>query len=183
MTTPARLGDIAVVLHRHLTVDDPLAGYADRLDALANEANGSGTANGGPLLRGYLTGSIDAVLRVRTAQGPRYLVIDYKTNRLAPPEEPLTTWHYRPQALAEAMIEAHYPLQLLLYLVALHRFLRWRQPGYDPDVHLGGGLYLFLRGMCSATHPVGVMSWRPPSTVVVELSALLDGTASGEAGS
>ena len=42
---------------------------------------------------------------------------------------------------------AHYPLQALLYAVALHRMLRWRQPGYDPDVHLGGVLYLFVRGM------------------------------------
>ena len=32
------------------------------------------------------------------------------------------------------MVEAHYPLQALLYSVALHRYLRWRQPGYDPDV-------------------------------------------------
>ena len=30
------------------------------------------------------------------------------------------------------MIDAHYPLQALLYGVALHRFLRWRLPGYDP---------------------------------------------------
>ena len=45
------------------------------------------------------------------------------------------------------MVEAHYPLQALLYAVALHRYLRWRQPGYDPAQHLGGVLYLFLRGM------------------------------------
>ena len=50
------------------------------------------------------------------------------------------------------MAEAHYPLQALLYSVALHRYLRWRQPAYDPDRHLGGVLYLFLRGM-SATEP------------------------------
>ena len=30
------------------------------------------------------------------------------------------------------MLRAHYPLQALLYAVALHRYLRWRQPGYDP---------------------------------------------------
>ncbi len=175
--TPARLGDISALLRRHLSVEDPLAGYADRLDALANEAAGSGAVDGGPQLRGYLTGSIDAVLRVRTPGEPRYLVVDYKTNRLAPPEEPLTSWHYRPRALAEAMVEAHYPLQLLLYLVALHRFLRWRQPGYDPAVHLGGGLYLFLRGMFSPTDPDGVMAWRPPPDLVIELSALLDATS------
>jgi len=108
--------------------------------------------------------------------------VDYKTNRLAPVGDPLTAWHYRPEAMAEAMMQAHYPLQLLLYLVALHRFLRWRQPGYDPDTHLGGGLYLFLRGMCGPQTPVvdgavcGVMAWRPPAELVTELSALLDGT-------
>ena len=30
------------------------------------------------------------------------------------------------------MLQAHYPLQALLYSVALHRYLRWRLPGYDP---------------------------------------------------
>ena len=55
--------------------------------------------------------------------------------------------------MAAAMREAHYPLQALLYSVALHRYLRWRQPGYDPAVHLGGVLYLFVRGMCGPDDP------------------------------
>ena len=45
----------------------------------------------------------------------------------------LTLADYTPDRLAAAMIGAHYPLQALLYAVALHRLLRWRQPGYDPD--------------------------------------------------
>ena len=51
------------------------------------------------------------------------------------------------------MIDAHYPLQALLYGVALHRFLRWRLPGYAPERHLGGSLYLFVRGMCGPATP------------------------------
>ena len=51
------------------------------------------------------------------------------------------------------MQHAHYPLQALLYVVALHRFLRWRVAGYDPDVHLAGVLYLFLRGMIGPATP------------------------------
>ena len=76
---------------------------------------------------------------------------------------------------------AHYPLQALLYSAALHRFLRWRLPGYDPGLHLGGVLYLFLRGMAGpgtptqAEVPCGVLSWRPPAALVAELSDLLDG--------
>jgi exodeoxyribonuclease V beta subunit len=68
----------------------------------------------------------------------------------------------------------------LLYSVALHRFLRWRLPGYSPERHLGGVLYLFVRGMCGVATPMvdgqaaGVFSWRPPASLVVELSELLD---------
>jgi exodeoxyribonuclease V beta subunit len=71
-------------------------------------------------------------------------------------------------------------LQALLYSVVLHRFLRWRQPGYDPARHLGGVLYLFLRGMCGPEtpvldgHPAGVFSWDPPPELVTDLSDLLD---------
>ena len=45
------------------------------------------------------------------------------------------------------MLEHHYPLQAHLYLVALHRHLQWRLPDYSPQRHLGGYVYVFLRGM------------------------------------
>ena len=53
------------------------------------------------------------------------------------------------------MEHAHYGLQALLYTVALHRYLRWRLPGYDPDVNLAGVLYLFLRGMTGRGRAAG----------------------------
>ncbi|WP_375502556.1 UvrD-helicase domain-containing protein [uncultured Jatrophihabitans sp.] len=165
------LREIADLLRTHLPVGDPLAGYADLLD---DPVVGDAT------LRGYLGGSIDAVLRV----DDRFLIVDYKTNRLGAFDEPLTAWHYRFGAMAEAMMHAHYPLQALLYDVALHRFLRWRLADYDPERHLGGVLYLFLRGMCGpsvlasdGTVP-GVFAWRPPAALVVALSdALARGVA------
>jgi exodeoxyribonuclease V beta subunit len=49
--------------------------------------------------------------------------------------------------MQEQMIHHHYPLQAHLYLVALHRHLRWRLPDYNPEQHLGGYVYAFLRGM------------------------------------
>ncbi|MGH3498119.1 MAG: UvrD-helicase domain-containing protein [Nocardioidaceae bacterium] len=169
----ATVGALADVLRRHLPADDPFATYPDLLSA-------PGLA--GEKLRGYLVGSLDAVLRVRGDGEPRYLVADYKTNWLGgATAENLSAWHYRAGALTGAMLDAHYPLQLLLYLVALHRYLRWRQPGYDPDVHLGGGLYLFVRGMCGPTTPTadgtpcGVFGWRPPGELVEALSRLLAG--------
>lgn len=166
------LGDLAPLLRRHLPADDPLRAYPDVLASPELAAQP---------LRGYLTGSIDAVLRLPDG---RFVVVDYKTNWLGPigPEgrEPLTAAHYTAPLLAAAMIAANYPLQALLYGAALHRFLRWRQPRYAPARHLGGVLYLFIRGMCGPDTPTvggvprGVFSWAPPPGLVVELSDLLD---------
>jgi exodeoxyribonuclease V beta subunit len=78
------------------------------------------------------------------------------------------------------MLDSDYPLQALLYSVALHRYLRWRQPGYDPEIHLGGVLYLYLRGMCGQQTPLvdgqpcGVFAWQPPAGLVTDLSDALD---------
>ncbi|HEX2284276.1 MAG TPA: exodeoxyribonuclease V subunit beta [Mycobacterium sp.] len=162
-----RLADVGALVRSHLPADDPLASYARRL---------MGDALGGQSLRGYLSGSVDAVLRI----DGRFLVVDYKTNWLGDPDRPLTAADYDRPRLVEAMLHSDYPLQALLYSVVLHRFLRWRQPGYDPARHIGGVLYLFLRGMCGPDtpvvdgHPAGVFSWLPPSSLVVALSDLLD---------
>jgi exodeoxyribonuclease V beta subunit len=164
-----RLSEVGLLLRTHLPADDPLASYAHRL---------IGDPLGGQSLRGYLTGSVDTVLRI--AEGQRYLVVDYKTNWLGDPDRPLTAADYSPPRLVAAMLHSDYPLQALLYSVVLHRFLRWRQPDYDPARHLGGVLYLFLRGMCGPDTPVvdghraGVFSWAPPATLVTALSDLLD---------
>ncbi len=163
------LGDLAPLWNRHLGESDPLGGYGTRL----------GDAElGSRSLRGYLTGSLDAVLRL---PGPRYLIVDYKTNWLEPEAaDGLSAWDYRSSRLAQAMASSDYPLQSLLYSVALHRFLRWRQPAYQPGEHLGGLLYLFVRGMCGPATPTenggpcGVFSWQPPAELVVEVSDLLD---------
>ncbi|MEN3320015.1 MAG: exodeoxyribonuclease beta subunit, partial [Mycobacterium sp.] len=162
-----RLADVGVLLREHLPSDDVLASYADRL---------TGDALGGQSLRGYLSGSVDAVLRI----GGRYVVVDYKTNWLGEGDRPLTSADYDRARMTEAMLHSDYPLQALLYSVVLHRFLRWRQRDYEPSQHLGGVLYLFLRGMCGAEtpvvdgHPAGVFSWQPPDALITGLSNLLD---------
>ena len=162
-----RLSHVGELLRAHLPKDDPLASYADRL---------MGAALGAQPLKGYLSGSVDVVLRI----GDRYVVVDYKTNWLGDGAEPLTAADYAQPRLAEAMLHSDYPLQALLYSVVLHRFLRWRLPGYAPDQHLGGVMYLFLRGMCGPDtpvldgHPAGVFSWQPPASLITTLSDLLD---------
>jgi exodeoxyribonuclease V beta subunit len=172
LTGEVTVARIATLLRAHLPAEDPLAGYAAELEAARFDGE----------LRGFLTGSIDLVVRVPGADGaPRYLVADHKTNRLGEWGRPITAWDYRPAALPVAMTRGHYPLQALLYQVALHRYLRWRLPDYDPAAHLGGALYLFLRGMAGDDtpevdgHPCGVFGWEPPPALVVAISDLLDG--------
>ena len=158
----AELADVGVLLRERLPDDDPLAPYADRLTS---------DVFGTQPLQGYLAGSIDVVLRL---PGQRFVVVDSKTNKLGD-----TAADYGSSRLADAMLHSDYPLQALLYSVVLHRYLRWRLPGYDPDRHLGGVMYLFVRGMCGPQtpvidgHPCGVFSWTPPVSVVTELSDLL----------
>ncbi len=175
------VGAIGELLAEMLPADDPVGRYA----------RGLGAAELARAVRGYLTGSIDLVPRIHSPElgGHRFYVVDYKTNFLGSPGEELTTWQYRPEALQAGMAGSHYWLQALLYLVALHRYLRWRLPKHaTAELHIGGVLYLFVRGMVGAETPVydggdgapaGVVSWQPPEGVVEALSALLDeGTAS-----
>jgi exodeoxyribonuclease V beta subunit len=162
--SPAALG---ALLREHVAPGDPLRGYAERLADPDLRRD----------VRGYLTGSLDLVVR----RGDAFLVVDYKTNRLAAPADELTVWHHRPAALAAEMERAHYGLQALLYLAALHRYLRWRLPHYEPDRNLAGAAYLFLRGMTGPDTPVidgspcGVFAFRPRGALVEAISDLLDG--------
>ena len=157
---------IGRLMRSYLADDDPVRPYAERLFDRAFPRD----------LRGYLAGSIDAVLRV----DGRYMVVDYKTNWLGEPDQELSAWQYRPAALVSAMERGHYPLQALLYAVALHRYLRWRVAGYSAQTHLGGVLYLFVRGMIGSDTPVvdgvpcGVFSWQPPAALIEALSDLID---------
>lgn len=181
----ASLTDLAAAL-----ADADLTGGDDFADAYAEHLRESPVA--GTVLAGFLTGSIDAVLRFPA--GPdkgdarpgdsRFLVVDYKTNRVpVSPGEALTVGHYARPSMAEAMIHAHYPLQALLYCVALHRHLSWRMPGYDPERHLAGVGYLFVRGMDGPDTPVvdgttcGVFTWTPSARLVERASAILSGVA------
>ncbi len=127
--------------------------------------------------RGFLTGSMDLVCCV----AGRWWVIDWKSNWIGerdPGGQPSACGplHYTQAAMVSQMVHHHYPLQAHLYLVALHRYLRWRLPEYDPSTHLGGYAYLFLRGLPgpTAADPVpGCLVERPPLSRVLALDALL----------
>ena len=149
--------ELAAVVRDGLAAGDPMRPWFDA------------AADGGldVDIEGMLTGSIDLVARV----DGRYLVADYKTNRLSSDAQFTTD---------EMVAEMHrhgYPLQAVLYLVALRRYLRLRQPGLPVDDMIVGAAYLFVRGMDPARNhddTRGVVWWCPPSSVIAELDAMIE---------
>jgi len=89
-------------------------------------------------LAGFIKGYVDLVFE---CEG-RVYIADWKTNFLGE-----SVSDYGAGNLRDSMVEALYPLQYLLYTVALDAHLRQRMPGYTYDAHFGGVLYAYLRGM------------------------------------
>ena len=107
------------------------ADYADALARLSSAA-----------VDGFLVGSADLV----AFAGDRWWVVDWKSNRLGNDAAA-----YAPEALEATMLEHHYGLQLHLYTLGLHRYLRSRLGvAYDYEACVGGAAYAFLRGMEAA---------------------------------
>ena len=144
---------------------------------------------------GFLTGSIDLVFRADP--GPaggdgRWWVADWKSNWLGRRDgdgRPLACGprHYGQEAMAALMAASHYPLQAHLYLVALHRYLGWRLKDYDPERHLGGYAYVFLRGTpgpeAASALPgavPGMVVERPPLGRILALDRALDRSLAGD---
>jgi exodeoxyribonuclease V beta subunit len=164
------LNKIGELMLQHGNLDARLTAYAQEISESASAGN----------VAGFMTGFIDAVFRVNADGSPVYVVADYKTNRLHSPakadENPLIAYH--PDNLVVSMVKDNYIIQALVYSVALHRYLQWRQPGYNPDTHLGGAAYLYTRGMTGHStdeptpRPYGVYHWRPATKLVLALDAL-----------
>lgn len=110
-------------------------------------------------LNGMLTGFADLIL----CRDDRFHVLDYKTNWLG-----ARLNDYRGPSLDAAMTEHHYPLQALLYTVALHRYLRQRMDGYTAKSNLGESWYLFVRALGLAPG-LGVWRQRWPAALIEAL--------------
>ena len=103
---------------------------------------------------GMLTGFIDLVLEFEG----RYYVLDYKSNKLPA---------YGSENLQQSILAHRYDVQYTLYLLALHRLLKSRLADYDYDLHVGGALYLFLRGIDQPG--AGLYLDRPPKALIEAL--------------
>ncbi|MBC8720814.1 exodeoxyribonuclease V subunit beta [Paraburkholderia sp. 31.1] len=122
------------------------------------------------VLRGFVKGFIDMIVE----HDGRFWIVDWKSNHLGD-----TAADYAAASLEAAMASHAYHLQALLYTVALHRYLKTRVRDYAYDTHIGGYLYLFVRGVRPDWRDVdgaaGVHRRRAP----FELVALLDAAMIG----
>jgi len=116
------------------------------------------------LLQGFMQGFIDLVFETED----KVYLVDYKSSWLG-----LNPVDYRPEQLALTMAAGSYHLQYLIYTVALHRYLKWRRPGYDYEQHFGGVRYLFLRGMHPEQPGQGIYAARPPAALIKALDQYL----------
>lgn len=121
-------------------------------------------------LKGMLKGFIDLLFEW---QG-RYYVLDYKSNYLGDHIS-----DYEPEKLVHAIAEHRYDLQYQLYTLALHRLLKQRLPHYDYEKHVGGVVYLFLRGM-KPEQKTGVFETRLSLEHVTSLDRLFSGESLNE---
>ena len=72
----------------------------------------------------------------------RYYLLDWKSNHLGNSLD-----DYGQDGMRLAMQKNLYPLQYLLYTVALNRYLLLRVKNYRYNSHFGGVIYVFLRGV------------------------------------
>ncbi len=112
-------------------------------------------------LNGLFKGFIDLVF----AHQGRYYILDYKSNYLG--DQALD---YAPERIRQDMLKHRYDVQYALYLLALHRLLKVRLADYDYDLHIGGAVYLYLRGR--GHEQMGEFAECPPRQLVEALDAL-----------
>lgn len=178
-----RVSDLGRLLRASLEPGDPLSGYADHLSRGVFDVP----------LAGLINGQIDVVLRIpgRSADDPRLIIADYKTNRLHRAEDAVPLAAYAHERMAAEMKHSDYVLQALIYGTALWRMLRWRlaprkPAGWDPGECIAGVVYAFVRGMKGPDTPIdsenrrfGVFTWQPPATIWRQLSDLMAGKTTG----
>jgi exodeoxyribonuclease V beta subunit len=115
-------------------------------------------------LNGMFKGFIDLTFE----HEGRYYVADYKSNWLGVDDDAYTA-----QAMENAILDNRYDLQYVLYLLALHRQLKARLADYDYDRHMGGAVYLFVRGARATSQ--GAWFTRPPRELIESLDLLFQG--------
>lgn len=112
-------------------------------------------------VKGMLLGFIDLLF----CHDGKYYILDWKSNHLGNQPE-----NYTPDNLARDMERKLYPLQYLIYTVAVNRYLQRRIPDYKYETHFGGVLYLYLRGIDNCSPGNGIYFDRPDASLIQGLT-------------
>lgn len=117
-----------------------------------------------PLLADRVNGMLKGFIDLVVEHDHRFYIVDYKSNALGN-----DACAYTEQAMRDSVLHSRYDLQYAIYTLALHRQLRARLPDYDYEKHIGGVLYLYLRGV---TDGRGVHRERLPVALIEAMDAL-----------
>lgn len=116
-------------------------------------------------LKGMLKGYIDLILE----HEGQYFIVDWKSNYLGSGAD-----DYSALALQQALLHKRYDMQYLLYTLALHRLLKNRLPNYDYQQHVGGAVYVFMRGIDNPDTQ-GLIMEKPSRELIEAMDALFQG--------
>ena len=151
---------------------------ADRVDTIAMDALVTRLTLAGeprpPIPPNWVNGLLKGFMDLVFEHEGRYYVLDYKSNVLGHNDAT-----YTPEAMRAAILKERYDLQYVLYLLALHRHLQSRLPDYRYDQHMGGAVYLFLRGLKAPSQ--GLHVEKPPAELIEALDCMLSPQATTEA--
>lgn len=121
--------------------------------------------------KGYMNGSLDLVAKFDTETGPKFYMIDYKSNYLGN-----SFSQYTQQKILKSIFESRYDVQILFYSLALYRFLKTTLPNFSYEKNFGGVMYLYLRGMNSFdTKSPGQFYVKPSEALIDRLDRLFKG--------
>ncbi|PLX68546.1 MAG: exodeoxyribonuclease V subunit beta [Denitrovibrio sp.] len=114
-------------------------------------------------LEGFINGFADLIFE----QNGKYYILDWKSNHLGMEIE-----DYTKDRMHTEMLSSHYYMQLYIYTIALHIHLSNFIVDYDYDTHMGGGLYIFMRGVNHAGTE-GIYFHKPKKEIILELAKLV----------
>lgn len=121
--------------------------------------------------KGFMNGSLDLVAKFVTETGPKFYMIDYKSNYLGNSYS-----RYTQQKILKSIFESRYDVQILFYSLALYRFLKTSLPNFSYENDFGGVMYLYLRGMNSFdARSSGQFYVKPSEALIERLDKLFNG--------
>ena len=111
-------------------------------------------------VKGFLTGFADLIFKT----DGRFYILDWKSNYLGSRAE-----DYSRSRMFDEMLNSHYYLQLYIYTLALHVHLTRYLPDYDFDRHIGGGIYVFMRGV-EQSGDNGIFLHKPKREIIEKMA-------------